>query len=406
MKTLPIMLKLVDQQALVVGAGSIGLRRVESLLNAGAKVRLVTGENFQQNSEQFENIKNNDNCEIVISNYYKVHLNDCSIVFACTDNRLINTEISKQARQEGILVNAADQNDDCDFYMPAIVQDKDVVVAIGTGGQAPALTGLLRRRVEKALPDRIGDFASLIDEYRQDLKQSEPDSKKRMEIMKKLCDEKTLDEYRTGRHRGVRFRYALAVSGQLDQPVSKTPAKVSGHPVLGTSKLFFLGLFALALPFLLLDNWANNQLISKIGHIVFSVAGYLGLAVSAWFGFKYISQAAKLREKNPQAILSPSVSLETLDTRCRRILHAAFVLLTASIGIGFFIVTNKEEQNWYTSVFAGTKLLGAFLAWIFALIACVATFSQKFKAQLIAKLTILSFIIATILSGLIIFKLL
>ena len=392
------MLKLTDQLALVVGAGSIGLRRVETLLNAGAKVKLITGANFCDESQQFQDIKSNSNSEIICADYDEKYLSGCSIVFACTDNRDVNTQISQQARQAGILVNAADQNDDCDFYMPAIVQDKDVVVAIGTGGQAPALTGLLKRRVKKALPDQIGSFAELIDEYRQDLKTTEPDSNKRMQIMKKLCDEKTLEEFRTGSDRGVRFRYALAISGQLDnedKPID--PAPVSGHPVLGTLKLLFLGIL-IALPFIWLGSTSKIDHISKLAHIIFSIAGSVAITFAAWFGFKYLKQAERLREKNPDAILKPGSSLETLDIRCRRILHSAFVLLTSAIVIGAYIATKVESQNWFASFFAKSKLLAASLVWVFALLACMATFAQKFKAKQIAKLTIFAFILSAVLA--------
>ncbi|MGK6318470.1 siroheme synthase [Sphingomonas sp. DT-204] len=63
-------------------------------------------------------------------------------------------------RARGVLVNAADRPDLCDFTMPAIVERGDVVVAVGTGGASAGLSAQLRQRLETWLPAGLGALAA------------------------------------------------------------------------------------------------------------------------------------------------------------------------------------------------------------------------------------------------------
>jgi uroporphyrin-III C-methyltransferase / precorrin-2 dehydrogenase / sirohydrochlorin ferrochelatase len=69
--------------------------------------------------------------------------------------------VARAARALGIPVNVMDEPGLCTFLMPAIVDRAPVVVAISTGGAAPALARLLRIRLERRLPARLGDLAAL-----------------------------------------------------------------------------------------------------------------------------------------------------------------------------------------------------------------------------------------------------
>src|SRR4029453_611993 len=60
----------------------------------------------------------------------------------------------------GVLVNVMDDVPNCDFAAPAIVRRGDLVVAIGTGGRAPALASRLRAE----LSERFGPgWTELVD---------------------------------------------------------------------------------------------------------------------------------------------------------------------------------------------------------------------------------------------------
>ena len=62
-------------------------------------------------------------------------------------------------KARGVLVNAVDRPDFCDFTLPAIVDRSPVLVAIGTGGASAGLAAALRQRLEALLPMSVGALA-------------------------------------------------------------------------------------------------------------------------------------------------------------------------------------------------------------------------------------------------------
>ncbi|MCI4591539.1 siroheme synthase [Sphingobium sp. BYY-5] len=65
-------------------------------------------------------------------------------------------------RGRGVLVNATDRPDLCDFTLPAIVDRDPVLIAIGTGGASAGLAKALRQRLEVLLPARLGALAEAL----------------------------------------------------------------------------------------------------------------------------------------------------------------------------------------------------------------------------------------------------
>ncbi|NWK95452.1 siroheme synthase [Sphingobium lactosutens] len=65
-------------------------------------------------------------------------------------------------RARGVLVNATDRPELCDFTLPAIVDRAPVLIAIGTGGASAGLAKALRQRLEAMLPVRLGALAEAL----------------------------------------------------------------------------------------------------------------------------------------------------------------------------------------------------------------------------------------------------
>lgn len=79
-------------------------------------------------------------------------------------------------RARGVLVNAVDRPDHCDFTLPAIVDRSPVLVAISTGGASAGLAAALRQRIEALLPDRLGALADALYAARQAIRDRWPDA--------------------------------------------------------------------------------------------------------------------------------------------------------------------------------------------------------------------------------------
>lgn len=190
MTVYPIMLKIAGQRAVVVGGGPVALRKANSLRDAGASVTIVTDQVLQGADP--------GDIEVIISRYEPAHLTGAKLVFACTNDPAVNAQIAEDARKAGAIINCVDQPADCDFYVPAVVSDGDVVVAISTGGAAPALAGRLKKNIAQALPERIGQFAKMLCQSRQRVKTEVDDIDRRGEILRELASESSYQAFLAG----------------------------------------------------------------------------------------------------------------------------------------------------------------------------------------------------------------
>ncbi|WP_448662899.1 bifunctional precorrin-2 dehydrogenase/sirohydrochlorin ferrochelatase [Sphingomonas sp. CJ20] len=84
-------------------------------------------------------------------------------------------EAVARLRARGVLVNAVDRPELCDFTTPAIVDRDPVIVAIGTGGVSAGLAAALRQRLEALLPANLGARARALHAARTALRARWPD---------------------------------------------------------------------------------------------------------------------------------------------------------------------------------------------------------------------------------------
>ncbi len=180
MSIYPIMLKVRGQLAVIIGGGSVAMRKVRTLKKVGAKIRII--------SDAFADETDIDDVEVIRESYQAKFLQGADLVFACTNEYALNEQVAADARKLGALVNSVDQPPDCDFYVPAIVTRGDVIVAISTGGAAPAFAAQLRKQIDEFLPQQIGDFVRSLANMRKQLMVEVDDIHQRGEIMKKLSN--------------------------------------------------------------------------------------------------------------------------------------------------------------------------------------------------------------------------
>lgn len=88
-----------------------------------------------------------------------------------------------------IPVNVADRPELCDFVFPSLIVRGDATVAIATAGKAPALSMLLRQRIEAALPDDLEAILNTAAELTAELRQSIPDPHERGKVLREKLRE-------------------------------------------------------------------------------------------------------------------------------------------------------------------------------------------------------------------------
>lgn len=133
----PVMLNISGKLCVVVGGGPVAARKIKGLLRCGALVRVVS----PQVSEEIQSmLKTEPGVEWLNREYELGDLTNSFLVFAATDDRLVNEMICREAKEAGIPVNVADDPESCDFIVPATVRQGDLVIGVSTGGKSPGLS--------------------------------------------------------------------------------------------------------------------------------------------------------------------------------------------------------------------------------------------------------------------------
>ena len=146
-------------------------------LDLSAATVLVVGEGHEADSKAE---KMAPFCEKVARCPYPPRYEDLpALVILAEKDHPDNEFWAAHFRERGVTVNVADRPELCDFIFPSVIVRGDVSIAIATGGKAPALSALLRRRIENALPEDLEAILETAAELTRELRKTIPDPHER-----------------------------------------------------------------------------------------------------------------------------------------------------------------------------------------------------------------------------------
>ena len=158
----PVFLKIDGRRAVVVGAGTVAERKVQTLLDAGAKVTVVAPDATDTIKEQAER----GDVEWKQRRFRSRDVRRATLTITATNDRAVNARVFKLASARGRLVNSVDDPDHCNFYVPAIVRRAPLIVAVSTSGRSPLFAKHLRRYFERKLYAGISSDVEALGEHR------------------------------------------------------------------------------------------------------------------------------------------------------------------------------------------------------------------------------------------------
>jgi siroheme synthase-like protein len=165
----PIFVEMAGRKTLVVGGGRVAAEKVGGLLTAGADITLVAPEL----SPKLQALVTAGAVAYEAHEYRDGDLAGYEVCFVATDDGAVNAAVAAEGKRRGIWVNAADDPRNCDFILPSVVRQGDVVVAASTGGASPALARRLREDLTAFLSEDYAPLADLLREVRAEVKQRE-----------------------------------------------------------------------------------------------------------------------------------------------------------------------------------------------------------------------------------------
>lgn len=177
----PFYMDISDKKCLVVGGGKIASRKVEVLIQFDIEIKVIATSICDE-----INKLNNNKLTICKRNFMDEDIRNADFIIAATNNNELNTHISDICKKNNILVNVVDVKEECNFIFPAIIKREELVIAISTGGNSPAMAAKIKKNTELAIPDYYGDLIETLGECREFIKNEIANSEIRKQVYNEL----------------------------------------------------------------------------------------------------------------------------------------------------------------------------------------------------------------------------
>jgi siroheme synthase-like protein len=165
----PIFLKGNDLRFLIVGGGEVALEKMTALFNNSpeASVRVVAKE-YSESTLEF--LKSQSTIEIIHGAFEEKYLDGIQVVITALNDIELSAELKKVANAKGLLYNAADKPDYCDFYLGSVVQKGNLKLGISTNGKSPTMAKRVKELLNDFIPDEIDQSLENMNEMRKHIK--------------------------------------------------------------------------------------------------------------------------------------------------------------------------------------------------------------------------------------------
>lgn len=195
----PVFLKLENLRLLIVGGGYVGMEKLQAVItnSPNTKIKIVA----REISTEIKSLASKyNNIQLIEKPYSIDDLEGIDIAIAAINERAISTQIVADANKKGILVNAADKPELCDFYLSSVVQKGNLKIAISTNGKSPTAAKRIKEVLHQSLPDELDETLNNLQKIRNRLNGDFDEKVKKLnEITKVLVENETTNNERRWR---------------------------------------------------------------------------------------------------------------------------------------------------------------------------------------------------------------
>lgn len=162
----PIFVDLQNKPVLVVGGGTVAYRKVMTLLDHGAIVKIVSPKILPELNALVDSVR----CFWEEKEYSNEDIQDASLIFSCTEKEEVNAEVSRNAKEAFRLINVVDDPEKCSFIVPSILERGDLTIAVSTSGSSPIVARQIRADLEERYGDEMKEYLALLKSWRSPVK--------------------------------------------------------------------------------------------------------------------------------------------------------------------------------------------------------------------------------------------
>lgn len=195
----PIFLKLSKRPCLLIGGEGCAVEKGRQLLASGASLTIVA----PRLALTLQAYAQAGRVTWLAETFQEKHMENVWFVVSTLQNTLTNRRIFAEANRRCLFLNVVDQPEFCSFHWPASIHRPPVSVAFATGGNSPALSGYLRRTMERLLPENIGDFSHWLADWRKQVSPLLADLEAKGHFWRTLFDQGLAERYLSGDKAGA-----------------------------------------------------------------------------------------------------------------------------------------------------------------------------------------------------------
>ena len=163
----PVMLDVSCRPCLVVGGGIVAERKIEGLVEAGARVTVVS----PSLTHGLLRLATDARLRWRPREYVSGDAEGFALVMVATDDVSVNLAVAAECRERRVLINCADDPARCDFILPSVLKRGALTVTVSTGGASPTMARLVREELEALLPGDVAALTDVMAEVRQTLRE-------------------------------------------------------------------------------------------------------------------------------------------------------------------------------------------------------------------------------------------
>ncbi|WP_455645811.1 precorrin-2 dehydrogenase/sirohydrochlorin ferrochelatase family protein [Methanosphaera sp.] len=172
-----LFLDMENKNVLVIGTGSVGIRRTRRFLDTGANVSIITKDLDEKIMKEFQD----KGAAFYEEEYLDELIDTCDLVVVATNDLELNQEISIKAQDK--LVNCASDISLSNVIVPSTFNIGPVTVSLYTGSKSPLMAKELRKKIQEIITEEDIMNIELQEYLRALLKEHVPNQETRKQYM-------------------------------------------------------------------------------------------------------------------------------------------------------------------------------------------------------------------------------
>ncbi|MGA3294589.1 MAG: bifunctional precorrin-2 dehydrogenase/sirohydrochlorin ferrochelatase [Candidatus Acidiferrales bacterium] len=197
MSLFPAFLKLAGRRCLVAGAGPVAEEKIDGLLRAGARIRVVAPDA----TRRIQALARAKKIRWDRREFRPPDLDGVFLVVAATSSPALHARIYRESRRREVLCNVVDDPEHCDFYYGSVVRRGALQIAISTAGHSPALAQRLRKQLERKFGDEYKQWLAELGKARKKLFAQKISPRRRKALLHRLASQASFEDFLRKRKR-------------------------------------------------------------------------------------------------------------------------------------------------------------------------------------------------------------